>query len=366
VQGRLEKLPAFLRYMKILFPNHPLKATVPDPDYQLEADAARDAGFQYELYSLEDLRAGEAQKATRSCSAASSKGELIIHRGWMMSDALYSALFLALEGKGYRLLATPEEYCQAHYFPLAYPLLVGNTPETVWVEGKDLRGAWEKYQELGHPAAIVKDFVKSAKHRWKEACFIPEGTERGRFEQIVTACIQSRGTVFEKGIVLRRYHKFVKLGEDIRGQPVHEEYRLFMWRGSFLAGAPALHDKGPYGNLPHWEALARRFNNPFISMDIAGKSDGSWMIVEVGDGAFPVCRILLNHQPFIAHYLRKCSRRRNVSGAKFAGVAAVASRCKRGVVIPCWDQGDARYAAHPCKLLVRDEMGSDEPHLPGQ
>lgn len=270
--------------MKILFPNHPLKARLPEPGYETEFDAALAAGFACELYSLEKLRAGDATLATHLCSVASADGEAMLHRGWMMSDSLYSKLFTALVAKGYRLVATPEQYAQAHYLPKAYKLIQGQTPESVWVEGQDVAGAWEKYKQLGHPAAIVKGFVKSAKHRWNEACFIPAGTEQKRFEEILKAFLEARGHLFEKGIVLRRFHDFVKLADDIRGQPVHEEYRLFMWRGSLLAATPAIRGNGPFDRLADWESIARKFENPFISMDIVRQQDGSWLIVEVGDG----------------------------------------------------------------------------------
>lgn len=267
-----------------MFPNHPQKARLPDPDYESEFDAALAAGFGCELYSLEDLRGGDVAHATRLCSAASRVNETIVHRGWMMSDVLYSTLFAALEAKGYQPLATPEQYAQAHYLPNAYKFLQGETPESVWVEGRDVAGAWEKYREFGQPAAIVKDYVKSAKHRWKEACFIPSGTERPRSEEIMKAFLETRGNLFEKGIVLRRFHEFVKLADDIRGQPVHEEYRLFMLHGALLAGTPAIRGAGPFEKLPDWEDIARRFENPFISMDIARQDNGAWLIVEVGDG----------------------------------------------------------------------------------
>jgi len=270
--------------MKILFPNHPLKPRLPDPGYQTEFDAARDAGFGCEVYSLEDLRSGDAIEATKYCGMALESNEPIVYRGWMMSEDLYTALFDALVTKGYRSITTPMQYAQAHYLPNAYPFLKGRTSESVWVEGKDVAGAWVKFEHLGRPAAIVKDFVKSAKHRWKEACYIPALTERNRFDEILAAFLQARGNLFEKGIVLRCFHDLVKLEEDIRGQPVNEEYRLFMWQGKLLAATPAIRGNGPFDLLGEWEAIARRFENQFISMDIARQQDGSWLIVEVGDG----------------------------------------------------------------------------------
>jgi hypothetical protein len=270
--------------MKILFPNHPLKGRLPDPDYEAEFEAAREAGFECELYCFDDLRACEFAQSIQYCKSSAVNGERMLHRGWMMPGHFYAALRVAILSKGYCEMVSTAEYEEAHYLPNAYPLLQGRTPESVWVEGKDSAAAWLKYEELGRPAAIVKDFVKSAKHRWNEACFIPAGTGRGRFEEILKAFLEVRGELFEKGIVLRRFHELMKLADDIRGQPVHEEYRLFMWRGKLLAATPSIFGPGPLEKLNDWESIAQRFKSPFISMDIARQADGSWIIIEVGDG----------------------------------------------------------------------------------
>jgi hypothetical protein len=270
--------------VKILFPNHPLKSRLPDPDYESEFEAAGNAGFEREVYSLEDLRGGDVGAALQRCDAASVEGQQILHRGWMMGDSLYRELFDGLRSKGYQPFTNPDQYAQAHYLPYAYDLIEGRTPESKWVEGRDACRAWQIYEEMGKPAAIVKDYVKSAKHRWNEACFIPEGATREKFSEIIDAFLQARGNLFEKGIVLRKFHRFVKLQEDLRGQPVHEEYRLFMWNGRLLAATPAVRGDGPFENLAEWESIAQRFQSRFISMDIARHEDGGWMIVEVGDG----------------------------------------------------------------------------------
>jgi len=270
--------------MTILFPAHPLKRQVPDPDFEAECVAAREQGFDCIFYSLEDLRAGEIKNAFAACQSADQEGEAILHRGWMMSDTLYLNLHGALVEKGYRPSVSPNHYSEAHYLPNAYSKIEGKTPESVWVIGKDIAAAWELYQKWQRPAAIVKDFVKSAKHRWNEACFVPANTGEKQFNDILTAFLQARGSLFEKGIVLRRFCEFIKLGDDIRGQPLHEVYRLFFWRGTLLAATPPLHGNGPLDQIAAWEAIASKFTNPFISMDLARRTDNSWMIVEVGDG----------------------------------------------------------------------------------
>ena len=270
--------------MIILFPAHPLKVRLPDPGYELEVRAARDAGFNCVFYSLELLREGNAVEAFATVPSADFPNQQILHRGWMMSDVLYQQLCAELSAKGYAPVTRPGEYAEAHYLPNAYPHLNGLTPESAWITGNDLSEAWSLYQSFTSAPALVKDFVKSAKHKWNEACFIPSNTPRERFDEIIRAFLAARGAQFNKGIVLRRYYELVTLGQDIRGQPVHEEYRMFFWNGELLAATPAIRGEGPFGELPKWTSVAQRFRNRFISMDVARQADNTWIIIEVGDG----------------------------------------------------------------------------------
>ena len=57
-----------------------------------------------------------------------------------------------------------------------------------------------------------------------------------------------------------------------------------MWDGALLAATSSIRGAGPFEQLAEWETIAKRFTNRFISMDIARQQDGSWLIVEVGDG----------------------------------------------------------------------------------
>lgn len=270
--------------MRVLFPNHPLKAKKADPDYQKEFEAAEEAGFGCEVYSLEELRAGDVCAALGNCSLAANENEDIVHRGWMMTDEEYRRLFEGLVAKGYRPVVNPDQYAEAHYLPNAYKHLEGYTPESKWMFGSETDEAWRLYQGLSNGDVIVKDFVKSAKHRWKDACFIPKGTNRERFEEIIRALLVARGTMFNKGLVFRRYHRVVELEKDARGIPVHEEYRMFFWKGELVGATPALRGNGPLEKLELWTTIAKRFSSPFISMDVAREESGGWIVIEVGDG----------------------------------------------------------------------------------
>ena len=107
--------------MKLLFPCHPLKARLPDPDYELEVQAAEKAGLECLFYNVDLLREGRAEEAIAKCPDAASSNERILHRGWMMTDDAYSQLYAELGRKGYTTLVTPEQYTEAHYLPNAYP-----------------------------------------------------------------------------------------------------------------------------------------------------------------------------------------------------------------------------------------------------
>lgn len=270
--------------MTILFPSHPLRRLAPDPDFAAEAAAAQAAGLNTEYFSLECLRAGDLSGAFGHCNQATRQGETLVHRGWMMSGDLYGELHRSMAGLGFRPVTDPAQYAEAHYLPYSYSHLVGETAESVWIIGRDTNDAWNAYQQLSTHDCLVKDFVKSAKHRWKEACFIPAKTDRGRFEEIMAAFLQARGNLFEKGIVFRRFYSLIELERDLRGQPVNEEYRMFFWAGRLLAAAPAVREPGPLAQLPRWLELVRRFRSRFMTMDVARTVSGDWLVIEVGDG----------------------------------------------------------------------------------
>jgi hypothetical protein len=229
---------------------------------------------------VDRLREGNAPEALAQCAPAASAGEAILHRGWMLRCWAYGSLHRELLGLGYRPVVSAQEYAEAHYLPNAYPLLAGHTPESRWLAGNDVRAAWAVYEELSENDVIVKDFVKSAKHRWQDACFIPAQTPYARFKDILLTFLYVRGDAFEKGFVFRRAHSLVTTGAHSCGRPKHEEVRLFFWDGELLAAS----DDQPLVELARWTMLARRFSNRFVTMDVARQMDGSWIVIEMGDG----------------------------------------------------------------------------------
>jgi hypothetical protein len=271
--------------MHILFPGDPIQRSRCDPDFCRELEHAALAGFTALLYSHEALMEGDVDEALggiRYTDCVSQRPVLL--RGWMIPGEVYTLLYEALITRGYCFFVNPVAYEEAHYLPFAIRHLGEHTARSAWMEGDDPEAAWEMYQPFAEEAAIIKDWVKSAKHRWKEACYIPAGTGKDRFLEIFSAFRSARGGQFNRGVVIRRFHQVVKRGSDIRGFPVNEEYRLFFWRGQLVAHTPSVTGADPLEKLALWRDLAMRFASPFITMDIALQTDGSWFVVEVGDG----------------------------------------------------------------------------------
>lgn len=129
--------------MTILFPDHPARRALPDPDYAAEFEAAHAAGLRTAVFSLEALRSGDDEEAFSRTRSAELPGEPLVYRGWMMSDRLYQRLWSALVTQGYRLVNDSARYAEAHYLPQAYRHLALETAESVWCEGRDEDDAWQ-------------------------------------------------------------------------------------------------------------------------------------------------------------------------------------------------------------------------------
>ena len=307
--------------MHLLFCDNFLNPREPDEVYAAEFAAARACGFSCGLISFESLTDGEGGFARRG---GPGEGQRVLgwYRGWMLRGEQYRRLFAVMAERGIDLVVTPEAYAQAHYLPEALPLIAEESPATVWMEGTNMEQAWKITRPLAGEAMILKDFVKSAKHKWDEACFIPADAEREKFESVVSAFVRIRGESLNRGLVFRVFVDLMPVGRDvISRRTVFEEYRLFFWQGKLLrAGA---HDDGAgvWNEFSRWEEYARRFASPFITIDVARRADGRWMIVEAGDAGVSGLPATMEPSDYYAEFLN-----RRGLGQVFAGRTAALTR----------------------------------------
>ncbi len=282
----------------ILFPHEPFSPGKIDSEFTEEYEAARLIGFSTGFYDHEMVESHEPVEALKWLAESNGKQRVIL-RGWMLPGEIYAELHAELLKKGYMPETSVEGYEQAHYLPLAYPLIEGQTSRSAWISGDDTDAAWEMYQDFSSAQAIIKDWVKSAKTRWKEGCYIPPETNEAGFREIYRVFREERGKLFNRGVVLREFLPIVERGSDIHGLPVIEEIRLFFWKGKLLA-RPEEKKPSPMDELSRWEEIAKRFSSPFVTIDVAYLTDETWKIIEVGDGGVSGLPMWLEPERFFA------------------------------------------------------------------
>lgn len=279
MQGRI--LVKALSNVSFLFCNHPLSPRKADEDYGEEYRAAG-RNHPCALFSYEDLEAGKLSLYGQPIFG------LTIYRGWMMNPALYRSFYSLLEERGIILINTPEEYERYHLLPGWYDDFKGETPETVWTSGDSADDVFRMAENL-EGSFIIKDYVKSRKHEWYDACFIRDIRDKNAAGKIIRNFIQRQGSGLVGGVVLRKFEKLKQIGFHERsGMPLSEEYRVFIYAGKILALDHYWTESSvvPISDEEYrWIAsVAARIKSNFVTVDIARKEDGSLMVMELGDG----------------------------------------------------------------------------------
>ena len=279
VYGRLLlSEPAKLHF---LFCSHPLYLKRVDEDYAEEYQAA---GLKYAraLFSYEDLQDGKLSLYGEKIAG------LTIYRGWMMKPELYRVFYELLEEQGIILINSPEEYEHYHVLPNWYKEFENDTAQSWWTASDSIKEATRLADGLEGPY-IVKDYVKSRKHEWYDACFIANAADQHNTEKIITNFIIRQGDDLAGGVVLRQFIPLKPIGfHEVSGMPMAEEYRVFVFAGKILA----IDDYWTSTHQVHlteeeyqWiEKLAQTLKSNFVAMDLARKADGNLMIMELGDG----------------------------------------------------------------------------------
>ncbi|AOY79764.1 ATP-grasp domain-containing protein [Moorena producens JHB] len=276
--------------MRVIFCDSVFDHKLIEPDYEEEMKAAQLAGFITSLFSFEDLTDGKVARSLRYVENAEVE-ELAIYRGWMLTPLSYGLLYHGLLNKNIKLVNTPAEFKSCHYLPEFYPKINALTPKSNWTVGQEINN-WEVINsltdEFGNYPIIVKDYVKSEKHNWQEACFIPDASNKENVKKIVERFIELRGSALNEGLVFRKFEELEFLTEHSKsGMPLTKEYRLFFVFGK-LVKMFNYWDEGDYGDtildLTPFLDVAKAIDSNFLTMDIAKNTNDEWIIIELGDG----------------------------------------------------------------------------------
>ena len=122
----------------------------------------------------------------------------------MLRPETYEKLHKACRNRGLVLINDPHQYRYCHYLPESYSGIEAHTPKTVWLETSydhvDFEVVARLIEPFGASPLVVKDFVKSQKHRWEEACFIPDASDRAQVERVVRRFVELQGTDLAGGV----------------------------------------------------------------------------------------------------------------------------------------------------------------------
>ncbi|WP_202946980.1 ATP-grasp domain-containing protein [Corallococcus macrosporus] len=249
-----------------------------DEHFEPEAMAARAAGHSVAVVDHDALCRGASEEAVRWIprSDEDSKTNTALYRGWMLTVQQYTDFAAAAEQRGVTLLTSPSSYEHAHWLPRWYDALSEFTPRSVWTEGPDL-GAFEACcSRLGPGPAVLRDYVKSLKHYWAEASYIPDVANIPAARAIASRFLELRAEDFAGGLVVRAFEQFTTT-----------EARAWWVQGQcvLVTAHPDTPGEPPTGaDLQSIAPTVAALGLPFVTVDLVLRADGVWRIVELGDG----------------------------------------------------------------------------------
>lgn len=258
----------------MLVPSDVFCSRRPDEHFAAEADAARDAGLDVALVDHDALtRTDDARHAV----ARVPGGGTALYRGWMLTSAQYAAFDAALANRDVTLRTTPEQYRTAHELPGWYPMLADLTPASTWTAGDKVSDFERARQELGPGPAVLRDYTKSMKHYWHEAMFVADLGDARAAWRVACRLRELREDDFAGGFVLRRFEQFHAA-----------EVRTWWVNGVCVLISPhpdTPQDEAPTDlDLTGVQPTVSALRLPFVTVDLALRTDGVWRIVEIGDG----------------------------------------------------------------------------------
>ncbi len=276
--------------MRVLFPSDSIDRSQPDEAFAREVELARASGASVGIVNTDLLgSADEAERAVRRIPPTAAS-ESAIYRGWMLSAAAYERLHAALAARGTMLVTSPGAYRFCHHLPASYAAIAEHTPRSVWTASTTRPARAELALLLapfGNRPLVLKDYVKSEKHAWEEACYIPCADDLDAVERVLDSFIALRGDSLEGGFVFREFVELRPAGRHPKSaMPLAREYRLVYWSAAPLAGGHYWRESASGEPPPSepFDSIAARIPSPFFTMDVAERADGEWIVIELGDG----------------------------------------------------------------------------------
>ncbi len=257
----------------ILFPSSFFSITKVDEDLQQEYDAVIATGlFDVALFGY-DKWFYEGNLTVRN---PPDEEHLAVYRGWMMKPEQYEQFYTLLLNKNIRLITEPKQYRLMHIFPNVYEKVKDDTakmkiyPLHSQIDVAQLKKSFERF--------MIKDYVKSVKGTEFPRYFDKTITQED-FERWMEVFYKYRGELLTGGICIKEFLALKHYGEKTN------EYRVF-YINHKIATICRNSAQGNYTPEPPRELTEKysKLDSPYYTIDYAELEDGTWRIVEAGDG----------------------------------------------------------------------------------
>ncbi len=258
----------------ILYPSSYFDVNKVDEDLKTEYEAAKETGlFETVLFGYDRF----IQEGKLTLSRPIKENTKAIYRGWMMKPEQYRAFYEGLKALNIELITPPSAYEKMHVFPNIYRTFLDDTAKMMvfplheQIDVEILKKNFDRF--------MVKDYVKSVKGTSFPKYF--DGSiSQEEFDKWMEVFYEYRGDLLTGGICIKEYFDLKKY--DGRTN----EYRVFYINNDIVtvsknsaqaSFAPVV----PIGLVEKYSDL----DSPYYTVDFAELDDGSWRVIEAGDGS---------------------------------------------------------------------------------
>ena len=261
-----------MKKMTIVFPGSYMNYRSIEEDMQEEYRAAAETGlFDICLFNYDEWLTGERFRIT----GIEDVSVRAVYRGWMMKPEEYERFYRELTNRGLTLITDPDSYASMHLFPNVYPYIEADTAGMmIFEDGKvDVEFAKKQFRRF-----MVKDSVKSVKGTEFPAFFDQTITQE-EFDEWMNVFYKYRGDLLTGGICIKEYLDLKRYGDCTN------EFRIFYANHQIVSISRNSNQPGHTAEPP--KDLIEKYkdlNSPYYTVDYAELADGSWIIIEAGDG----------------------------------------------------------------------------------
>ena len=260
--------------MIILFPSSFFSVKKVDEDLQQEYEASKATGLFDIIIFGYDKWFDEGKLVLTDIPDEPTEA---VYRGWMMKPEAYDRFYEELLKNNIKLVTTPSEYSQMHVFPNVYDLVKDDTAKmTVYSLHEEINIEEVK---IKFARFMVKDYVKSVKGT-EFPKYFDQTITQAEFNNWMEVFYKYRGDLLTGGICIKEYLDLKQYGNRTNEYRVfyinHKPVTISQNSGQIVtASQPPMELIDKYKDLP----------SCYYTVDYAELSDGTWMIIEAGDGS---------------------------------------------------------------------------------